>query len=191
MSEHVKPSSHESAPRLEAHEAQSQLERLGKELESSAEKEKQSVDQDQEKHDARKSIDKLAISGKEKAPGNSEKQRQRGHTPRSLKKQTYQATMNRVEAKLPAYQRTFSRIINAEPVDKVSTVAAKTVARPSGILGGGLSAFIGLIAVTYFAQSVGFEVKASTFLILLAAGWLVGLAVEGLYRLGKHLLSLR
>lgn len=188
MSESLRPESKEQAPKLENTEARAQLEKLGRQLEAGAEKEQRESDQKHEKESARKTIEKLAISGKEQAPSGSEKQRQKGTTPRAHKKQTYRATMNRIESQLPAYQRTFSRFINAEPVDKVSTVAAKTVARPSGLLGGGVIALIGLVIVTIFAANIGFEVKPITFVLFLVAGWALGLIVEAIYRLFKKLL---
>lgn len=189
MSEQLKPDTKESLPGLESNEARSQLEKLGRQLESNAEKEKHEGNQNKEKQEARKSVEKLAISGKEKAPASGENQRQKGKTPRAHKKQTYRATMNRVEAQLPTYQRTFSRFINAEPVDRVSTVAAKTVARPSGMLGSSVVALLGLLAVTVFATQIGFEIKPSIFILLLVLGWFVGLVLEALYKVVKRITS--
>lgn len=189
MSESLKHDSKESLPLVESGEAQQQLEKLGRQLEKSAEKEQSEAIQHQEKENARKSVEKLALSGKEKAPQHSERKRQKGTTHRSHKKQTYRATMNRVESQLPAYQRTFSRFINSEPVDKISTVTAKTVARPSAMLGSGVASLIGLLIITYFATSIGFEIKPITFIGLLAVGWLIGIIVEVLYKGIKHIVS--
>ncbi len=145
------------------------------------------VDVEQEKHKqekqaehARHSAEKEAISGKEHAPKHAEKKRQ--SAPKHVKKQNYKLTMNRVEAKLPAYQRAFSRVVRNDAVDAVSNVAAKTVARPSGILGGGIMAFIGMTVTLYFARQVGFTLSGSEFIALTFGGYLLGVLIEVVYK---------
>lgn len=183
MSEKLTPKGPESISDAESKEVRKQLEKMAEKLRNEAEKESKSHERKRDAIEARKSAENEAISGKEKAPSASEKKRQREPVHKHVKKQTYKATMRRVESKLPAYQRTFSRVINNDTVDKVSNVAGRTVARPSAILGGGVIAFLGLGIVTLVANSQGFPVNSgAVFISLLLIGWAVGLIVEGIYR---------
>lgn len=178
------PSSREKAPEVDNKEAQEKLDAIGEKLRNSAEKE-QNKERAGEKLEAKQTAEKLAISGKEKAPGSSEKQGQKS-VHRNTKKQTYTATMKRVESKLPAYQRTFSRVINNDAVDKVSNVAGRTIARPSGIAGAGIFAFLALGVVSYVANRYGFTTSGSEFIVFIAVGWAAGLLAEGIVKLIKR-----
>ncbi len=143
--------------------------------------------QEHQAETARKSAEKLAISGKEHEPKHGEKQRQTP-PPRHIKKQNYRLTMNRVEARLSAPERVFSKIVRNDAVEAVSNVAGKTIARPSGLLGGGLVAFLGMTITLYFARQLGFSLSGSEFIALTAGGWLLGVLIEVVY---KQLRSLK
>lgn len=185
MSESIKHSGPEKAPKLEQKEAKGKLDQMREKLSQSAEKAK-SGEHNKEKTEARQTAEKLAISGKEQAPSGSENKQDNEPVHRSLKKQTYKATMKRVEAKLPNYQRKFSKVINNNTVDKVSNVASKTVARPSAMLGGGLVAFVALLATTYYAGKYGWQVTGSEFFVFVLVGWAGGLTVEGIIKLVRR-----
>ncbi len=106
-----------------------------------------------------------------------------------LDTQTERTVMNRLRKQLPTYDRVFSHIIHAEPIERVSEVAGSTIARPSGILGAGVTACIGLAFVMIVAKRTGFALSGSEFLILIVAGWCLGLLVEFGYRtfrLSRH-----
>lgn len=182
MSEKISPKSPESAPKAESKESREQLDKIGEKLRENAEKESNSGERKKAASEVRKSAEKQAISGKEKGPS-GENNNTAGPTHRHVKSQTYKATMRRVESKLPSYQRTFSKVINNPAVDKVSNVAGRTVARPSAILGAGSFAFIALLVVTFYSKSVGFTVSGTEFILFIAIGWVLGLALEALKKL--------
>lgn len=175
----------EKTPNIESKEVQ------GEALEHSVEK-KRSIEKKLEaeskeaakKHSGEKLKAKQeveqALSGAEKAPIGAEKSEKRPKSAsRSAKKQEYKATMRRVEARLPAYQRRFSKIVHNPTVDAVSNVASKTVARPSGLLGGAIASFIGLTVVYVNARRIGFEYPSgAAFIFFISIGWLVGVLVE-------------
>ena len=71
-----------------------------------------------------------------------------------------------------------SKIIHRPLVERTSETAAKTIARPTAILTGGVSAFVGSIIVLYYAKRSGFSVGLSLFIILFAGGYLIGLLIE-------------
>lgn len=132
-----------------------------------------------EKIKAKKEVEQ-ALSGAEKGPVGAERSEKRARSAtRGAKKQQYQATMRRVEARLPAYQRRFSRIIHNPTVDAVSNVTSKTIARPSGLLGGAVASFLGLLFIYLNARRIGFEYPSgSAFIFFISIGWLVGILVE-------------
>ena len=165
----------------ENHEAKEQLDKLGEKLRNRAEKEA-SGENSAERKKMRNTAEKEAISGKEKAPNGSERKSSREPVHRNHKKLTYKATMRRVESKLPAYQRNFSKVINNDTVDKVSNISSKTVARPSALMGGGVVAFLALLIVTIFANRYGWEVSGSEFIVFMIIGWTLGLLAEGVYK---------
>lgn len=175
-------SQQEKSPKLEATAANEQLGKMAERLKENAEKEA-SKENAGEQLKARKSAEHEAISGKETAPGSGEKKSSKEPVHRSHKQMTYRATMRRVEGKLPAYQRQFSRVINNDTVDKVSNIASKTVARPSGLLGGGVVAFLALLVVTFYASRYGWEVSGSEFIVFVMLGWAAGITAEGLFKL--------
>lgn len=182
MSEKQSPKSSESLKSAESVDVRAQLDRLGEKLAEQAEKESTEHDRSKETKEAGKQAEKLALSTKEQLSDSGEEKPKKQPITRGHKKQTYRATMKRVESKLPSYQRLFSKVINNDSVDKASAVAGRTVARPSGVLGGSIAAFIGLAAVTYYASQLGFEVSPALFVVLLAIGWTTGLVSELIYK---------
>ena len=182
MSENLSGGQHEKLAPKESMEAKEQLEHMAEKLKDSAEKEA-SKERGGEKLKARETAEKEAISGKEQSPAGSEKKSAKEPVHRSHKQMTYRATMRRVEGKLPGYQRRFSKVINNDTVDKVSNITSKTVARPSGLLGGGVVAFLALLIVTIYASRYGWEVSGSEFIIFVVVGWAIGLVAEAIYKL--------
>jgi hypothetical protein len=155
---------------------------------SPLEKRESQAKQTQAESLARRSVERLARSAKETAPKPRETAAEKSATgSRAHKRQTYRLTMNRIESRLPAPQRLFSRAVNNPAVDTVSNLTGRTVARPSGLIGGGLVAFCGLVLALFFARRVGFELPSSLLPVLVAAGWLAGIAVELLIGLGRRL----
>ena len=181
MAEKLSGGQHEKAPKVESKESKEQLDKMAERLKENAEKEA-SKERGGEKKTAREAAEKEAISGKETAPSGSERKSSREPVHRSHKQMTYKATMRRVEGKLPGYQRTFSRVINNDTVDKVSNIASKTVARPSGLMGGGIVAFLALLIVTYYANRYGWVVSGSEFIVFVIVGWALGLMAEAVIK---------
>ncbi|HVW22958.1 MAG TPA: hypothetical protein VHB51_00515 [Candidatus Saccharimonadales bacterium] len=86
--------------------------------------------------------------------------------------------LQRIQHKLPAVSRTFSRVIHQPLIRAVSQVADQTVSRPSGLLGGGVVAFLGTTVYLYLAKHIGFNYNYLVFLALFIGGFIVGLALE-------------
>ncbi len=89
-------------------------------------------------------------------------------------------TTARLHLKAPA--RAFSKVIHQPVVEKVSEVAGPTVARPSGILGGGIAALLGSSFLLYVTKHYGYRYNYFVFIMLFVGGFAVGMLVELLIR---------
>jgi hypothetical protein len=99
-----------------------------------------------------------------------------------MKSQTYNRTLGRIRQQLPASERLMSKVMHQKTVDSVSDIMSKTVARPSGILGGGVLALIGSSIILYMAKKYGFEYNFFVFFTLIACGFVLGILAEMLIR---------
>ncbi len=97
---------------------------------------------------------------------------------RELKDMAYRRTLTRTRRHLSAPSRAFSKVIHQPIVENVSEVASKTVARPSGILAGGIAAFLGSSLFLWIARHYGYEYNFLLFALLFVSGFFMGLLVE-------------
>jgi len=95
-----------------------------------------------------------------------------------LKRITLQRELQAIRRKLPRSERGFSKLVHQPVVRAVSEVTSKTVSRPSGMLGGGIVAFLGSLGYLYLAKHVGFKYNYFVFLVLFVAGFVIGVALE-------------
>lgn len=95
-----------------------------------------------------------------------------------LRKATLDRQLSSIRRSLGVPGRTLSKVIHAPAVRAVSEPAAKTVGRPSGVLGGGLVAFLGTSGYLYLAKSSGMRYSYFVFIALLIGGFALGLILE-------------
>jgi len=100
------------------------------------------------------------------------------HVNRELKSITLSRELTAIRRRLSAPQKALSKVIHQPVISAVSEPLGKTVSRPSGLLGGGLVAFIGTSAYLYLAKSAGMRYNYFIFLGLFAGGFVVGLLLE-------------
>jgi hypothetical protein len=138
----------------------------------------------------RESIEHTAKSNSEKLPTDLDEDKKHVPAPKldkATKNTAYKREMTRIQKKLSAPERTLSKFIHNPVVDKVNEVGAKTIARPSGLLGGGIFAGLGTLIFYIMSRYYGFEYNFFLFILLLALGFLVGICVELIvYPLIKH-----
>lgn len=123
--------------------------------------------------ESRAVVEALRTASEETSPANHPMQ-----INRELKSITLKRELNQVQRKLPARKRALSKVIHQPTVRAISESAGKTVSRPSGLLGGGLVAFLGTSSYLYLAKHLGFEYNSFVFLALFAGGFVFGLALE-------------
>jgi len=131
----------------------------------------------------RSSIDKEADSGKHKKQeqeADAQKDQGPGHViiDRDVKTKAYKKELHRIQSHLTRSQKSFSKFIHNPVVESVSEVSGKTVARPSGLLGGGIVALLGSGALVIISRHYGFTYNFFVFIALLIAGFFLGLVVE-------------
>lgn len=136
---------------------------------------------EQESH-ARATIEQVAVSGREMAPKHNEHHSGAAHRPatitRELKAMALTRTLKRAQRRLPAPERVLSKLMHQPAVNRASEVGGKTIARPSGILGGGLLAFVGSSILYIASKRYGFAYNFSALLFLFAGGFLLGMIIE-------------
>lgn len=151
--------------------------RLRQERERNAEKGHESLE-----NDARKEALELATTvekeskQKEKAHEQSPLERH-GPTKRD-KKLSYESTMTEVRSHMSGPSRTFSKLIHAPIVEKVSDVAGSTVARPNAILSGAVFAFLLTLALYLIARMNGYPLTGTESIATFVLGWVIGLVYD-------------
>jgi hypothetical protein len=100
------------------------------------------------------------------------------HVSRELKNITVKREIQHIQRKLSAPKRQLSKVIHQPAVRVVSEAAGKTVSRPSGLLGGGLVAFLGTTSYFYLAQHVGFTYNYFVVILLMVGGFALGVILE-------------
>lgn len=93
------------------------------------------------------------------------------------------SALQHIRRRLPAPERALSRIVHQPAVQAVSELGGKTISRPSGLLGGGLCAFLGSSAYLYLTKHIGFRYNYLLFLAFFVGGFAIGLLIELLVRL--------
>lgn len=176
MSEHL-PQHHEtSSERAKSHESQEHQKNLQEQLEKRA----------SEAHDNKEKLPELAHKAKEEAlpteavriseTKSAEPSAQ--YVGRELKSLAFQRTLTRVRRQLSVPSRAFSKVIHQPVVTAVSKAGEQTVARPSGVLGGSLCAFIGSSVFFWASKHYGFRYNYLLFAVFFIAGFAIGLTIE-------------
>ena len=111
---------------------------------------------------------------------------------KELKNITLNKELKHIRTKLSAPDKLGSRFIHIPLVRSISEVSSKTISRPSGLLGGGLVAFIGSGLYFYLTKHVGLRYNYAVFTVLFVGGFIIGLALElGIYTLRSSKKSLK
>ena len=119
-----------------------------------------------------------ALSGSELLPQEKEQNVQPRYQQKVLKQQAFSRTMDRVRSQLNPVEKQISKVMHQKTVEQVSNIGSRTLARPSGILGGGLFACLGSGITLYYAKHYGFSYNFSLFIILYLAGFVAGILLE-------------
>ena len=181
MSEKMQPGGEQ---KLENIDTSGELKKLKEQLEARSE---QAPDNKEAVPVLEKRAEQAAISGKEIAVGEREQPKQSSFgQQKDMKNLAYKRTLTRAQSQLSALERAFSKVVHHPVVEKVSNVGAQTVARPSGIMGGGLAAALGTGFVLFLGKTYGFTYNYLLFVLLFIAGFVLGLAVELILKISRR-----
>lgn len=100
------------------------------------------------------------------------------HVNSELKSITLRRELQQIRRKLPAGDRALSKVVHQPVVRVVSEAASASISRPSGLLGGGLMAFVGSLGYLYITKHVGMQYNYFVFTLLFILGFAVGLVLE-------------
>ncbi len=135
---------------------------------------------------ARELVDHEAVSGKDVAIEKNSESSASSVQPiinHELKQHMFERTLVHVRKRLPFTQRQLSKIVHSQPIEVLSSAGEKTVARPIGLLGGGLAALAGSSILIYFSRHSGYRYNFLLFLLLFIAGYAVATLLEVLFSL--------
>jgi hypothetical protein len=138
---------------------------------------------------ARHEVKAEAISGAEYSKPQSEKRQPTPVTTKKDKERSFNTIMHQAQSQMSKPERAFSQFIHKPVVEKTSEAIGKTIARPSGIAGATIAAFIGLLSVYSVAKFAGFQLSGSEMPLLMLAGFTLGLFVEWAYKAARSVVT--
>lgn len=97
---------------------------------------------------------------------------------RAMKKVSLNNELKLIRSKLSTSQRLLSKSVHQPTIRRVSDVAAHTVTRPIGLLGGGILAFCGSLIYLLFSKYVGIKYNYLIFIMLFVLGYAIATAIE-------------
>jgi len=105
---------------------------------------------------------------------------------RELKAVAYKQTLHKIQTHMQPAEQAFSKLIHQPKIEAVSEVSAKTIGRPSGILGGGIAALLGGGFVLYISKHNGFRYNFFIFILLFFGGFIMGALLELVFKLVRR-----
>lgn len=131
-------------------------------------------------HASREAVERQAKSTHELRPTSSSERDHSATMPptKELQQMARDRILRSIRRKLPASEQALSKFVHSKPVETVSAVGEKTIARPYGLLGGGLAAFIGTALTFYMAKHYGFKYNLFLFFTFFVAGYIIATVLE-------------
>ncbi|HZP55691.1 MAG TPA: hypothetical protein VFB03_02895 [Candidatus Saccharimonadales bacterium] len=103
-----------------------------------------------------------------------------------VKNVAYKQTLARIRHQMPESKRVLSQIVHQPVISEISDATARTIGRPSGLIGAGSFTVIGSSLYYLIVISAGYNYNYFIFLFLMAIGFIFGVAIELLFRLAHH-----
>jgi hypothetical protein len=102
---------------------------------------------------------------------------------KKLLKNNFDKEISHIRKKMNSLDKVGSKIIHQPNIRSLSEVSSKTLTRPSGLLGGGIVAFLGTGTYLYYTKHIGLKYNYTIFLLLLVGGFIIGLLIEAFIRI--------
>lgn len=124
---------------------------------------------------ARHEVERIQAEREVKQPSPEAPQRApREHDSKTARERAYTNIMHQARSQMSAPQRAFSSVIHAPVVDKLSSVTAATIARPSAVLGGSAFAFFITLGLYVIAKMNGYSLSGTETIAAFILGWIIG-----------------
>ncbi len=105
---------------------------------------------------------------------------------KELKVMAFERTMHRIRRNLSPVDKSMSKFIHNQTIDKASQLAGQTIARPSAILGAGLLSAIGGGIYFLISKHFGYDYNPTVLFILFLTGFGIGLLIELIRKIGSR-----
>lgn len=171
----IKRSDLERAKTPEKVVSKSEIAKKESDLAERGEKAEKKLAAEKEKRELDLSKDKERVKRESTA---ETKQRDAASYTKAEKKAVYKKELKNVRAQLPPGSRAFSKVVHNPVVERVSDATAKTVFRPSALIGGAVMGLILGLIVYIAARYYGYVIPNMTLVLLLIIGAIVGVLVE-------------
>lgn len=93
--------------------------------------------------------------------------------------------IKRVQKHLKPAERRFSKVIHNPKVEIVSDITGGSIARPSGLLYGGIFSLLSSLALYLLSRHYGYEYSYFVGILFFVGGYIFGLLVESLLKMFK------
>lgn len=123
----------------------------------------------------------LAESSRDKdevARASSPAERRRGPITKKQLDNSFASQMTHTRAQMGPASRTFSKLIHAKPVEKVSDAVGNTIARPNALLSGSITAFLAVTILYLTAKHYGFQLSGFETIGAFIIGWIFGILYD-------------
>lgn len=105
---------------------------------------------------------------------------------KTLKQVAFRQTLQSVQSRLSGAERLLSKLVHNQTADMVSNIAARSIARPAGILGSGVVGLLGSSVLLYLSKEFGYAYNYFSFLALMVVGYVFGVVFEFIIRAIKN-----
>ena len=182
----------EKQPNTSNPEQQQKLEAIQEASDSLCNLHERELTKEEETHGEKSQIEQILRTAESKAHAAAQErshleQSSNNHHPvlvnKNLKETSYHRTLVRTQKQLSRPSRVFSKMVHSKVLDRPSEAVGKTIARPSGMLGGAIVAFIGTSALIWITRHYGYEYNYLVVSMLFIGGMSAGLLLEALLRI--------
>jgi hypothetical protein len=135
---------------------------------------------------AKNTSEKDSVREKISETAKSETGEFKGPVSGDLKKISLKRELKQIRRHLPKIDQLGSKVIHQPTIKIISETSAKTITRPSGLLGGGIAAFSGSGLYYYFSRHIGVKYNYLLFVLFFVGGFAVGLLIELVIWSSKH-----
>lgn len=102
-----------------------------------------------------------------------------------LRKHSLKSSLKKIQKNLNPVEKSFSKLVHNSSVYAVSEVTAKTLARPSGILFGGICSLVISCGLLFVSKYFGYEYNFLVGILAFIGGFFLGLLLESLSKILK------